>query len=128
MKTLTNKLSKTISVMLLVLVATFMTGCGLFESDLIESTQVKRDVLKLCGATEKGYSTSDVKVLNWEFNSDLIGDAYTGYFVTYEIGRGYYALVSLVEFDGTSKYDIDLIYRGRSLSDLNEYIYHPLFD
>ena len=128
MKTLTNKLSKTISVMLLVLVATFMTGCGLFESDLIESTQVKRDVLKLCGATEKGYSTSDVKVLNWEFNSDLIGDAYTGYFVTYEIGRGYYALVSLVEFDGTSKYDIDLIYRGRSLSDLNEYIYNPFFD
>jgi hypothetical protein len=58
----------------------------------------------------------------------MIGDAYTGYIVTYEIGRGYYALVSLVEFDGTSKYDIDLIYRGRSLSDLNEYIYNPLFD
>ena len=128
MKTLTNKLSKTLSIMLFVLVATFTTGCGWIESDLIESQQVKRDVLKLCEAIDKGYSTSDVKVLNWDFNSEMIGDAYTGYIVTYEIGRGYYALVSLVEFDGTSKYDIDLIYRGRSLSDLNEYIYNPLFD
>lgn len=128
MKTLTNKLSKTLCIMLFVFVATFTTGCGWIESDLIESQQVKRDVLKLCGAIDKGYSTSDVKVLNWDFNSEMIGDAYTGYIVTYEIGRGYYALVSLVEFDGTSKYDIDLIYRGRSLSDLNEYIYNPLFD
>jgi hypothetical protein len=128
MKTVTSKLSKTLRIILFVVVATFMTGCGLMESDLIESQQVKRDVLKLCGATDKGYSTSDVKVLNWDFNSDLIGDAYTGYIVTYEIGTGYYALVSLVEFDGTSRYDIDLIYRGRSLSDLNEYVYSPLFD
>ena len=128
MKTLTSKLSKTLSIILFVLVATLTTGCGLMESELIESQQVKRDVLKLCGAIDKGYSTSDVKVLNWDFNSELIGDAYTGYIVTYEIGTGYYALVSLVEFDGTSRYDIKLIYRGRSLSDLNEYIYNPLFD
>ena len=123
-----NNFRSALGIVLFVLVAVAITACGWLESDLIESQQVKRDVLKLCGATDKGYSTSDVKVLNWEFNSDLIGDAYTGYFVTYEIGRGYYALVSLVEFDGTSKYDIELIYRGRSLSDLNEYIYHPLFD
>ena len=128
MKTVTSKLSKTLRIILFVVVATFMTGCGLMESDLIESQQVKRDVLKLCGATDKGYSTSDVKVLNWDFNSDLIGDAYTGYIVTYEIGTGYYALVSLVEFDETSRYDIKLIYKGRSLTDLNRYVYNPLFD
>ena len=117
-----NKLLKSLKIGLLILIATVMTGCG---SDLIESPQVKRDVLKLCGASNKGYSTSDVKVLNWDFNSELIGDSYAGYIVTYEIGSGYYALVSLIEFYESSRYEIELIYRGRSLSDLNDYIYDP---
>lgn len=122
----TNKFLSTLRIVLFVLVATVMTGCG---SDLLESSQVKRDVLKLCGAgSDSGYSTDDVKLLDWDYNSDMIGDSYTGYIVTYEIGTGYYALVSLVEFDETSRYEIKLVYRGRSLSDLNEYIYNPLLD
>ena len=111
----TNKFLTTLRIVLFVLVATIMTGCG---SELIESSEVKRDVLKLCGAGS-GYSTDDVKVLDWDYNSDMVGDSYTGYIVTYEIGTGYYALVSLVEFDETSRYEIKLVYRGRSLSDLN---------
>jgi hypothetical protein len=118
-----DKLLKTVRVTLFVLVATVITGCGLLESDLIESQNVKRDVLKLCGAGSD-WSTSDVKVLNWSWNTDLIGDTYTGYLVTYEIGSGYYALVSLIEFDETSRYEIELVYRGRSLSDLNSHIIH----
>ena len=85
----------------------------------MESQEVKRDVLKLCGAIDKGWSTSDVKVIDWIFDADLMGDTYTGYLVTYEIGTGYYALVNLIEFDNTSRYEIELVYRGRSLSDLN---------
>ena len=128
MKKLTTSLSKTLRILLFVFVATFTTGCGMLESDLIESQEVKRDVLKLCGAIDKGYSTDDVKVLNWDYNSEMIGDAYTGYIVTYEIGTGYYALVSLIEFDETSRYEIELVYKGRSLSDLNEYVYNPLLE
>jgi len=118
-----DKLLKMVRVTLFVFVATVITGCGLLESDLIESQNVKRDVLKLCGAGSD-WSTSDVKVLNWSWNTDLIGDTYTGYLVTYEIGSGYYALVSLIEFDETSRYEIELVYRGRSLSDLNSHIIH----
>lgn len=112
-------LLSTFRIMLFVLVTIAITGCGLLDSGLMESQEVKRDVLKLCGATDKGWSTSDVKVIDWIFNADLIGDTYTGYLVTYEIGTGYYALVNLIEFDNTSRYEIELVYRGRSLSDLN---------
>jgi len=114
------KTLKPLKIMLFVLMATVMTSCG---TDLIESQQVKRDVLKMCGAGSD-YSTSDVKVLDWDYNSDMAGYSYTGYIVTYEIGTGYYALVSLVEFDESSRYEIELVYRGRSLSDLNDYVYH----
>ena len=86
---------KSLKLLLLVLVAAVLTSSG---TDLIESPQVKRDVLKLCGAGSD-YSTSDVKVLDWDYNSDMVGYSYTGYIVTYEIGKGYYALVNLVEFD-----------------------------
>lgn len=116
-----KKITKSLRILLLVLVAAVLTSCG---TDLIESSQVKRDVLKLCGAGSD-YSTSDVRVLDWDYNSDLIGNAYTGYIVTYEIGTGYYALVSLVEFEESSRYQLELIYRGRSLTDLREYVYEP---
>ena len=112
-------LLSTFRIMLFVLVTIAITGCGLLDSGLMESQEVKRDVLKLCGATVKGWSTSDVKVIDWNFDAELIGDTYTGYLVTYEIGTGYYALVNLIEFDNTSRYEIELVYRGRSLSDLN---------
>lgn len=112
-------LLSTFRTMLFVLVTIAITGCGLLDSGLMESQEVKRDVLKLCGATDKGWSTSDVKVIDWNFDAELIGDTYTGYLVTYEIGTGYYALVNLIEFDNTSRYEIELVYRGRSLSDLN---------
>jgi len=112
-------LLSTFRTMLFVLVTVAITGCGLLDSGLMESQEVKRDVLKLCGAIDKGWSTSDVKVIDWIFDAELIGDTYTGYLVTYEIGTGYYALVNLIEFDNTSRYEIELVYRGRSLSDLN---------
>ena len=112
-------LLSTFRIMLFVLVTIAITGCGLLDSGLMESQEVKRDVLKLCGAIDKGWSTSDVKVIDWIFDADLMGDTYTGYLVTYEIGTGYYALVNLIEFDNTSRYEIELVYRGRSLSDLN---------
>lgn len=114
---------KALRMVLIVLAAAVMTGCGLLEPDeVMESSKVKQDVLKLCGAGDN-YSPSDVKVLDWNYNVDVIGDAYTGYLVTYEIGTGYYALVSLIEFDNSSRYELELIYRGRSLSDLNNHLY-----
>lgn len=118
-----DKLLKTVGVILFVFVATVITGCDLLGPEMADKQSVKRDVLKLCGAGSD-WSTSDVKVLDWSLNTDLIGDTYTGYLVTYEIGSGYYALVSLIEFDETSRYEIELVYRGRSLSDLNSHIIH----
>lgn len=112
---------KTAKIILFVLVATIMSGCGMLEPEMMESRKVKQDVLKLCGMNDK-YSPNDVTVLDWTLNSEAVGDAYIGYIVTYEIGRGYYALVSLIEFDNTSRYDLELVYRGRSLTELNEYI------
>ena len=112
---------KTAKIILFVLVAAIMSGCGLFEPEMMESREVKQDVLKLCGASN--YFPNDVKVLDWSVNENLIGDAYLGYIVTYEKGTGYYALVNLIEFDNSSRYELELIYRGRSLSDLNDHIY-----
>ena len=63
----------------------------------------------------------EVKMLNWTLNEDALADTYTGYFVEYEIGSGFYALLDLVEYDNEDRYTWELVYSGNSLSELHQY-------
>lgn len=67
------------------------------------------------------YADQDITVLNWDYENSSQGDSYTGYLVTYEIEKGYYALIHLIEFDD-DRYSMKLIYQGSSFSTLLEYI------
>ncbi|MBQ9597621.1 MAG: hypothetical protein IJR34_05180 [Bacteroidales bacterium] len=59
------------------------------------------------------------KVLSWDYDKGAQGDSYTGYLIEYEIGEGYYVLLSLIEYDKTNRYKADIIYKGSSLQELN---------
>lgn len=62
----------------------------------------------------------EVSMLNWEFNEDAMADKYTGYLVEYEIGTGYYVLLNLTEFDDADRSSWEIIYRGNSLTELQD--------
>ena len=61
----------------------------------------------------------EVRVLSWDFNNAAMADNYTGYFVEYEIGTGYYVLLSLTEFDN-GRYEIEILYQGESIRELQD--------
>lgn len=63
----------------------------------------------------------EVKMQNWTLNEDALADTYTGYFVEYEIGSGFYALLDLVAYDNEDRYTWELVYSGNSLSELHQY-------
>ena len=115
-------MGKAVKIVLVAFTVVLFTGCGLLDDpEVINDWSVKQDVLKLCHASS--YSPNDVTVLNWSLDQNMLGDKYTGYIVTYEIGSGYYALASVVEFDETSKYEVRVVYHGKSLAKINDYIY-----
>ncbi|MBQ1209839.1 MAG: hypothetical protein IIX64_05165 [Bacteroidales bacterium] len=57
-------------------------------------------------------------VLNWEYDRDCQGDAYTGYLIEYEIGTGYYVLLQLIEYDNSNRYQYSILYQGRSFAEM----------
>ncbi len=61
------------------------------------------------------------KVLNWELDADNQGKGYTGYDIEYEVGDGWYVLLLLIEYDDDSKYEVNIIYSGTSLAEMNTY-------
>lgn len=70
-----------------------------------------------------------VSVLNWSLDRDAIADEYTGYFVEYEVNKylfddddeieRYYVLLALTEFKHSERYQIKMIYDGKSLNELH---------
>lgn len=67
----------------------------------------------------KKHASAQVKMLSWEPDLMNTGDLFSGYSVTYEIGEGFYALVSLIEYDKENRYEIRLEKKGDSLIELN---------
>ena len=66
-----------------------------------------------------------VEMLDWCLNEQMIGDSYTGYFVTYKVKVGdetWYTLVDLTEFDSGS-YEGKFIDTDRSLSTIQSMLY-----
>ena len=62
---------------------------------------------------------NEVKILDWDLDPNSQTNAYKGYLVTYEIGSGYYVLLHLlIDSDDGGGYNIQIIYRGESLSEL----------
>lgn len=66
-----------------------------------------------------------VEMLDWCLNEQMMGDSYTGYFVTYKVKVGdetWYTLVDLIEFDSGS-YEGKFIDTDRSLSTIQSMMY-----
>ncbi len=66
-----------------------------------------------------------VEMLDWCLNEQMMGDSYTGYFVTYKVKVGdetWYTLVDLIEFDSGS-YEGKFIDTDRSLSTIQSVLY-----
>ena len=95
------------------------------EPEIINNKEVKQVVLDLLlyGGL---YSTDDVKVLDWVFNEDMLGDNYTGYIVTYQVGEietdVEFVLANVVEFDNSNMFEVKILYHGASLSEITEYL------
>lgn len=65
------------------------------------------------------YVYDDVSVLNWMYDEDALADAYTGFLVEYEVGYGYYVLLSLTEYKESNRYSVKILYKGESLTALH---------
>ena len=68
---------------------------------------------------------NSVEMLDWCLNEQMLGDSYTGYFVTYKVKVGdetWYTLVDLIEFDSGS-YEGKFIDTDRSLSTMQIMLY-----
>ena len=68
---------------------------------------------------------NSVEMLDWCLNEQMLGDSYTGYFVTYKVKVGdetWYTLVDLIEFDSGS-YEGKFIDTDRSLSTIQSMLY-----
>jgi len=66
-----------------------------------------------------------VEMLDWCLNEQMLGDSYTGYFVTYKVKVGdetWYTLIDLTEFDSGS-YEGKFIDTDRSLSTIQSMLY-----
>ena len=68
---------------------------------------------------------NSVEMLDWCLNEQMLGDSYTGYFVTYKVKVGdetWYTLIDLTEFDSGS-YEGKFIDTDRSLSSIQSMLY-----
>lgn len=73
----------------------------------------------------KNQKIKSVEMLDWCLNEQMMGDSYTGYFVTYKVKVGdetWYTLVDLIEFDSGS-YEGKFIDTDRSLSTIQSMLY-----
>ena len=68
---------------------------------------------------------NSVEMLDWSLNEQMLGNSYTGYFVTYKVKVGdetWYTLIDLTEFDSGS-YEGKFIDTDRSLSTIQSMLY-----
>lgn len=68
---------------------------------------------------------NSVEMLDWCLNEQMMGNSYTGYFVTYKVKVGdetWYTLIDLTEFDSGS-YEGKFIDTDRSLSSIQSMLY-----
>jgi len=110
--------------MLIVLKTTIFVKNRLADAPhIFNSAETKHTVLSLCGADE--YSTiADVRIANY-YDVNEIYDEYPrgyGYIVTYEIGVGFYAVVSFDRLGESSKFSLELVDSGEALLESNEYL------
>lgn len=63
----------------------------------------------------------NVKIINWAYDENGLGDTYTGYFVEYEIATNYYVLYHLVEMDSKDSYEGQILYQGNSMIEMQSY-------
>ncbi len=95
------------------------------EPEIINNKEVKQLVLDLLlyGGL---YSTDDVKVLDWVFNEDMLGDNFTSYIVTYQVGEietdVEFVLANVIEFENSNMFEVKILYHGASLSEITEYL------
>lgn len=90
---------------------------------ILNSTETKRTILNLCGASE--YSTADDVRIATYYDVNDVYDEYPsgyGYVVTYEIGVGFYAIVGFDRLGESSKFRAELIDCGATLLESNEYL------
>lgn len=66
------------------------------------------------------YAAEEVKVKEWNPCLSQTTDTISAYYVTYEVGTGYYVLIRLIEVDGGDEFEVKRIYRGDSLIDLEQ--------
>ena len=71
----------------------------------------------------------NTKMLEWSLNEQMLGDTYTGYFITYEVqvqkrngSVTYYALVDFTEFD-SGKWQFKVLDVDESLSEIQSLLY-----
>lgn len=95
-----------------------------FEQRMIEGMQeLMQSIGYECKVPEED-RIAKTSMMEWILNSDVQGDTYTGYFITYQVELKeeiVYALIDLVEFDNTGKYEIKLVGVERTISDINDY-------
>ena len=94
-------------------------------SAIIETNPQKAQKLynALCAAYFAEYeriAKEKIVVLNCCLDVNAQGSKYTGYLIEYEIGEGYYVLLSLIEYDESNRYKADIVYKGNSLQDLQK--------
>lgn len=111
--------------------------CHVYDVVREESTSELEDGLQLLAILAGGKLATptteekiqNTKMLEWSVNEQMLGDSYTGYFVTYQvvINKGensytYYALVDLTEFD-SGRYEWEVIDVDQSLSAIQSWLY-----
>ena len=69
----------------------------------------------------QGEADKQVKIISWEYDFMNTGDSYTAYEVVYQVGTGFYVLVSLVEFDDNDRYEYKILNKANSLTEINDY-------
>lgn len=89
-----------------------------------EHAEVMDNLLALAEAFfqfQDDYAEEEISIIDWNYDEGATGLTYTGYLVEYEIGEGYYVLLSLKEFDDDDRCTYEIIYNGNSLDDMLSY-------
>ncbi len=76
----------------------------------------------------KEYAEEVVSVKDWDYCEHATTQSCTGYYVTYEIGDGFYVLVRYVEEDEGSGFQIQRLYAGESIIKLEQAMQEDMYD
>lgn len=74
------------------------------------------------------YAEEVVSVKDWDYCKHATTQSCTGYYVTYEIGEGFYVLVRYVEEDEGSGFQIQRLYAGESIIELEQAMEEDMYD